>query len=90
MQKKSDSTVPAYFPVSDFYLAAFLIASGFDLVQTNRGEAHRVLFFLRDGPERPKAVADFYGHRATIDPLAFKDAIVNLKSVIHAAKQSWT
>ena len=78
--------LPAYFPVSDFYLAAFLICSGFELAHTSRVGPSRVLFFLRDGTERPQAVNEFYGHKSRVDPLAFKDAIVNLKSLIHAQK----
>lgn len=81
MQKSENASET--FPVADFYLAAFLITSRFELVRAELAGQNRVLFLLRDSPQRPQVVADFFGHRAVVDPLAFKDAIVNLKSLIH-------
>ena len=80
---QSHENAPETYPVADFYLAAFLITSGFELLRVELAGENRVLFLLRDTPQRTQVVADFYGRRAVVDPLAFKDAIVNLKSLIH-------
>lgn len=80
---QTNEHAPETYPVADFYLAAFLITSGFELLRAELAGQNRVLFLLRDSPQRPQIVADFFGRRAAVDPLAFKDAIVNLKSLIH-------
>ena len=80
---QSNEQAPQTYPIADFYLAAFLITSGFELLRAELAGTNRVLFLLRDTPQRAQAVADFFGRRAVVDPLAFKDAIVNLKSLIH-------
>jgi hypothetical protein len=60
MQKmKNDDPAAALFPVSDFYAAAFLICSGLDLVRTERVSAGRVVFLLRDKPQRMQMLQSF-------------------------------
>ena len=71
------------YPLADFYLAAFLISSGFELLKTERVSPNRVTFVLRDSPRREQLVNDFYANKAQVNPLKYKDAIVNLKALIH-------
>ena len=71
------------FSLADFYLAAFLISSGLELIRTERLSPNRVTFVLRDSPRREQFVRDFYSSRAQVNPLKYKDAIVNLKALIH-------
>jgi hypothetical protein len=70
----------------DFYLCAFLICSGLELIRTDPAGNDRMIFVLRESPERSRLTEAYYGHRASADPLAFKDVIVNLKSIIHGRK----
>lgn len=92
MQKtmKPKPMMDAVCELTDFYLASYLICRGLELLRTEPAGNNRVTFVLRESPERARLTQDYYGRRAQVDPLAFKDAIVNLKSVIHARKQSWT
>jgi len=77
---------PQPYVLSDFYLAAYLLCKGRKLLRTEPGGQNRVRFVLDDSPNRQQLIEDFYAHRATVDPLAFKDAIVNLKSFLHGLR----
>ncbi|MHB2025091.1 MAG: DUF5659 domain-containing protein [Elusimicrobiota bacterium] len=83
---KNDDHAAALFPVSDFYAAAFLICAGLELVRTERVNVRRVVFLLRDKPQRMQMIQDFYAHKSKVDPLAYKDSIVNLKALIHGLR----
>ena len=87
---KTNDPSTTIFPVSDFYIAAFLICEGLELVRTERVSAGRVVFMLRDRPQRAQMVQDFYSHKAQVDPLAYKDSIVNLKAMIHGLPATWS
>ena len=78
---------PASYALSDFYLAAYLIAEGLPLLRVDPADGTRVLFVLEDSPRRDSLIQDFYGHRAGVDPLGYKNAIVNLKSLIHGLRR---
>ena len=80
---KSVEPTENLFSLADFYLAAFLISSGLELIRTERLSPNRVTFVLRDSPRREQFVRDFYSSRAQVNPLKYKDAIVNLKALIH-------
>lgn len=71
------------YTLSDFYVAAFLICSGLNLVRAERVAANRVAFVLRDSPQRSELIQDFYARRARVDPLEYKGVITNLKALIH-------
>ncbi len=82
---ENPSTDP--FSLSDFYLAAFLLSKGLKLLGTDPNGKNRIHFLLDDSPDRPQLIEDYYAHRAVVDPLSFKDAVVNLKSFLHGLKK---
>lgn len=84
---KNDKLSRDTYSLYDFYLAAYLICSGLDLVKTDRIESNRVVFVLQDSSNRNQLIQDFYSHRARIDPLAYKDTISNLKALIHGMQR---
>ena len=90
MQKENMKTTArnGSYALSDFYLASYLVCRGLELIRTDPAEGHRVLFVLKDSPNRQQLIQDFFSHRAQVDPLDFKDAIVNLKSMIHGVRNS--
>lgn len=77
---------PEGYTLSDFYLTAFLICSGLELIRADRVSNNRVAFILQDSPRRAELIQDFYARRASVDPLKFKDAITNLKALIHGLR----
>ena len=79
---KTEKLSASTYSLSDFYLTAYLICSGLELVKTNRAESNRVTFILKDSPIRDQLIQEFYSHKARIDPLAYKDSIANLKALV--------
>lgn len=76
--KNIESTSHDSFSLADFYLAAFLISSGLELLKTERLSPSRVTFILRDSPRREQLIHDFYANKAQVNPWKYKDAIANL------------
>jgi hypothetical protein len=67
----------------DFYLAAYLVASG---IQLRSSFKHKGLtsFVFFDTNQLQQLVRQFYGLDALINPVTYGNALRNLKSVIHA------
>jgi predicted RNA-binding protein YlxR (DUF448 family) len=72
------------FSTSDFYLAAFLRAKGFQLLDINKTNPQRALFIFKDKEGRESLVEDFLFGRAEIEPKSFVSAIKELKQLLHA------
>jgi len=85
MQKEQmkNITTSNTYSSADFYLTAYLLCSGLELLKAERVGYNRVVFLLKDSPQREQFIQDFYGHRAKVDPLSYKDSISNLKGLIH-------
>jgi len=67
--------------VSDFYLASFLKANKFKLLNTLR-EGRRVTFVFEDQDSRSQLVKDFYND-GSVQVNPFIHAIQDLKSIIY-------
>ena len=77
---KKDVNVKGY-PVSDFYLAAYLKAKNMKLMDIAR-EGRRVTFIFEDREDRSTLVKDFYNDgMVQVNP--FIHAIQDLKSIIY-------
>ena len=87
-QMKNKTLADNTFLLSDFYLTAYLICRGMELLRAEPEGPGRVTFVLKDSPGRPQLIQEFYGHRAKIDPIAYKSVIIDLKSMIHHLKGS--
>ncbi len=74
------------FSASDLYLTAYLITCGLELLTTKSNPTRRLEFILKDAPGRAQLVQDYYSDKAQVNPLKFKNAIVNLKSLIHGLR----
>jgi len=68
----------------DFYMSAFLIASGCKLLGCER-ERSFTLFNFEDTDSLQKLVTDFYTMKSKIDAMSYSSVIRSLKSVIHAS-----
>ena len=72
------------FTLSDFYLASFLRAKDFRLLNIRKLDPHRVLFVFEDKENRRSMVEDFLFGRTTVEPKSFITAIKELKQLLHS------
>lgn len=78
--KTKDPNLKTY-QVSDFYLAAYLKAKQFNLVDLDR-QGRRVIFIFEDRDDRSQLTKDFYND-GLIQVSPFIHAIQDLKSIIY-------
>lgn len=71
------------YRTSDFYCTAFLVAQGMRPVSHKR-EGQQLVFLFDCSPELDELVESYYGLRAMISPIAYGNALRNLKSIVHA------
>lgn len=74
------------FVLADFYLAAFLKAKGFRLlnIRWKKNHPQRALFVFEDKENRASLVEDFLFGRVQIEPKSFVSAIKELKQLLHS------
>lgn len=80
MVNKKNENIEGY-PVSDFYLAAYLKAKNMKLIDIAR-EGRRVTFIFEDREDRSGLTKDFYND-GTVNVNPFIHAIQDLKSIIY-------
>lgn len=71
---------------TDFYISAFLIASGVELQSSSRTNGLTTFTFSDDATTR-QLISNYYGLEASINPLSYCNAIRNLKSIIHSTTE---
>lgn len=72
----------APFQTTDFYLACYLKAIGYRLMDVQR-EGQRSVFEFEDRPERRDTLMGYYNNEGTVRPLALVGAIKDMKALIH-------
>ena len=82
--RKDGSLRRGAFETRDFYLACFLRCTGYELLDL-RDEGPRKVFVFQDRPARRDDVMAFYGEVGSVRPLAFAEAIKDMKALIHNA-----
>ena len=73
------------YSTTDFNLSAYLLAAGLELKAYER-QGTQLAFLFKDSSKLQDLVDSYYGLSATINPVAFGNAIRNLKSIVHANK----
>ena len=77
-------TGPRAYETHDFWLACFLKANGFRLVDTQR-DGQRTTFVFQDRPDRQECVLAFFND-GMVAVNALTHAVRDLKSIIHASE----
>ena len=67
----------------DFYLSAFLVASGVQLNSFSKSDGNTV-FVFNDSSRLKELTESYFNLKALINPIAYGNALKNLKSIIHA------
>ena len=76
-----------YFNHRDFYLGAYLVTQGCQLL-THSQDKGLTTFTFANNPELQALVEQFYAMKGSVDALSYSSAIRSLKSVIHASKSN--
>ncbi len=71
------------YQTADFYIAAYLRASGIALLRANRSNPQKVLFVFPDTQDRQSLTEDFLFGRARTEPKKFIAAIKELKQLLY-------
>jgi hypothetical protein len=70
----------------DFYLSCFLVASGIELQSSSRTNGLTTFTFADDAATR-QLISKYHSLSATINPVAYCNAIRNLKSILHSTPE---
>jgi hypothetical protein len=71
------------YTTRDFYLSAYLIAVGDELQTYRKDTGNLTSFVFHNSEELQQHVRKFYALEALVNPLAYGNALRNLKSMIH-------
>jgi len=69
----------------DFYLAAYLVATGIKL-HSAESVPGGTLFIFADNASSKTEVEQYYSMSAMVEPVSYGTAIKNLKSIVHKNK----
>jgi hypothetical protein len=83
--KKQDqpTMIDRTLQTQDFYCSAYLMAVGIDLVDCTQAR-DRTTFAFPDTDDTRSHISKYYSLAALINPVAYGNAIRNLKSAIHS------
>lgn len=74
------------FTTDSFVLASFLLTESCALVECDRTNPRRVVFYFEDNEERESLTQKFLAYEARIEPNKFFSAQKNLKQLIYEDK----
>ena len=82
MNDKKDCT----YQMTDFYITAYLLCSGCQLLGIKRQQAkkQKCVFVLRSEEDIETLIKDYYNDNAQVNPKAFKTKIQDLKAMIYS------
>ena len=72
-----------YKQTSDFYLSAYLIATGIKLQSHNKIN-NSTTFYFTDDEKTHQAIDIYYSMGAAVEPITYANAIKALKSIVHS------
>lgn len=80
MKNTADTT----YITKDFYLAAFLLTNGLEIVNLDRTDPRRVYFVFHDVEARTSLVEDFLFGRAKVEPKQYAGTIKEIKQLLYS------
>lgn len=74
-----------YYKTSNFYLSAYLICLGMELIDIDRKDRKRAVFIFADVHKRSVMVNQFiFGKEALVDARQFANALKELKNKLYS------
>jgi len=71
------------FTTRDFYLSGFLLAKGINLEDHQKDRTNLTTFVFSNSQALHELIGMYYAQEALINPVAYANALRNLKSMIH-------
>jgi hypothetical protein len=82
--KNKNELVSSDYITSDFYIAVFLRASGYNVIGINKRDPRRFNFVFKNKVSMTKLLDNYFAGRAKVDPRNFTAAIKELKSLMYS------
>ena len=79
---RTNSDQNSYFISAELSLIAFLRVTGYQIEKTEH-QGRQVVFYIRKDSKLEKNIKDFWSHEARISPLAYFNALKEVKSFIY-------
>ena len=76
-----------YYSNEDFYLSAYLLTTGYRLIEHTRQKG-LTTFVFESTNDIHDAVAEYYSMNAKVEPMKYGNSIRSLKSIIHSYSTS--
>ena len=67
----------------NFYLCAYLLSTGMALTDHWK-DGHQTVFGFDESAELDQRIQEYFSMQARVEPIAYGNAVRNLKSIIHA------
>lgn len=77
------NTLTETYTTKDFYLAAFLLANDFEILNLDKTDPRKVFFVFQDMENRENLVEDFLFGKAQVEPKKFTSAIKQIKQLLY-------
>ena len=71
------------YSTKDFYLAAFLVVQGLEILTLDKTDPRKVLFVFQDLENRESLVEDFLFGKSSVEPKQFVTAIKQIKQLLY-------
>ncbi len=75
------------YTTKDFNLSAFLLSNGLNL-QSTYGDNGKTYFTFVDSVLAEKMAADYFGLKASVNPITYSNALKTLKMIIYNEKHN--
>ena len=72
----------------DFYMSAYLVASGIDLIAYRKNTEGLTLFIFPNNDKLQQHVNNYFSANAFVHPQKYGNAIRNLKGILHKSKEN--
>jgi hypothetical protein len=76
-----------YYSNEDFYLSAYLLTTGYRLIEHTRNQG-LTTFVFESTDNIENAVNEYYSMNAKVEPMKYRNSIRSLKSIIHSYSTS--
>ena len=87
-QKEKDLNMTDSYVSRDFYLCAYLVASGIDVQSYRKMKDGLTIFVFHNNEKLKEHVNNYFSPGAIVHPVKYGNAIRNLKGILHKTNEN--